>query len=200
MDGMLISTAVKIGGHIRLEHQVMKLLELGDRTLSGTVPDRCRKPMPPANVAFARKSDSSAANPTPVNARLNQRSSRRSDRTRTVIASYGPLADVTLPEIVGLEQFGGKIIHTARWDHDYDFNDRSVAVIGTGLTAVQVIPELVKQTGPAGRVRVFQRTAGWLFPRASTATPPGVQAIFGRVPALQRMSRSAMLRMSETAA
>ncbi len=121
-------------------------------------------------------------------------------RARTVIASYGPLANASLPKIPGLDTFGGKIIHTARWDHDYDFTNKSVAVIGTGSTAVQVIPELVRQAGLGGRVRVFQRTAGWVFPRANPQTPAGVKTLFRRVPWAQHLLRSAMLRASEASA
>jgi cation diffusion facilitator CzcD-associated flavoprotein CzcO len=118
-------------------------------------------------------------------------------RARTVIASYGPLANTSLPKIPGIEVFSGKVIHTARWDHAYDFSGKTVAVIGTGATAVQVIPELVRQ---AKRVRVFQRTAGWVFPRTNAATPQGVQWVFTRVPAVQRLLRSALLGASDAAA
>lgn len=118
-------------------------------------------------------------------------------RARTVIASYGPLANTSLPKIPGIDAFGGKIIHTARWDHTYDFTGKTVAVIGTGATAVQVIPELV---GKAERVRVFQRTAGWVFPRSNPATPQGIQWLFARVPGMQRLLRSAALGASDAAA
>lgn len=118
-------------------------------------------------------------------------------RARTVIASYGPLATPALPRIDGIDTFGGKIIHTGRWDHDYDFTGKTVAVIGTGSTAVQVIPELVRL---AGKVRVFQRTAGWVLPRSNMATPAVVSAVFSHVPLTQRAFRSFMLGVSESAA
>jgi cation diffusion facilitator CzcD-associated flavoprotein CzcO len=118
-------------------------------------------------------------------------------RARTVIASYGPLANTSLPKIPGIDTFGGKIIHTARWDHTYDFTGKTVAVIGTGSTAVQVTPELV---GKAERVRVFQRTAGWVIPRSNTAIPQGVQWLFTRLPAVQQLLRSVMLGASDAAA
>lgn len=121
-------------------------------------------------------------------------------RARTVIASYGPLANASLPKIPGIDTFKGAIIHTARWDHDYDFSGKTVAVIGTGSTAVQVIPELVRLSGLSGRVRVFQRTAGWVFPRFNAQTPARIQALFRRLPVAQRVLRSIMLTTSETSA
>ncbi len=60
----------------------------------------------------------------------------------------------------------GHKIHSARWDHDYDFTGKRVAVIGTGASAVQIVPELVKQ---AEFVKVFQRTPGWVLPRLDIA-------------------------------
>ena len=60
----------------------------------------------------------------------------------------------------------GHKIHSARWDHDYDFAGKRVAVIGTGASAIQIIPELVKQ---AEFVKVFQRTPGWVLPRLDVA-------------------------------
>lgn len=121
-------------------------------------------------------------------------------RARTVIASYGPLANPTLPDIDGLADFAGAVMHTARWDHGYDFTGKTVAVIGTGSTAVQVIPRLVEQVGDTGRVRVFQRTAGWVLPRSNSPTPEPVKTLFARVPATQQMMRSTMLRAMEVSA
>lgn len=118
-------------------------------------------------------------------------------RARTVIASYGPLANSSLPDIPGIDTFAGKVMHTARWDHTYDFAGKTVAVIGTGTTAVQVIPELVAR---AERVRVFQRTAGWVLPRTNAATPQQVQWLFTRLPVAQRLLRTALLGASDAAA
>ena len=84
----------------------------------------------------------------------------------------GPLADHKLPDIRGIDTYEGHKIHSARWDHDYDFTGKRVAVIGTGASAVQIVPELVKQ---AGFVKVFQRTPGWVMPRLDVATPDAAQ-------------------------
>ncbi|BBY33630.1 4-hydroxyacetophenone monooxygenase [Mycolicibacter minnesotensis] len=118
-------------------------------------------------------------------------------RARTVIASYGPLARWTWPKIDGIEDFGGTIMHTAQWDHDFDFSDKTVAVIGTGSTAVQVIPQLV---GRSKKVRVFQRTPGWVLPRVNKATPSWLRRLYTQVPSAQRVARSTMLGVSEAGA
>ncbi|OBJ87654.1 flavin-containing monooxygenase [Mycobacterium asiaticum] len=107
-------------------------------------------------------------------------------RARTVILAAGPLSDASLPDIRGLDSYRGHKIHSARWDSDYDFTGKRVAVIGTGASAIQIIPELVKQ---AGFVKVFQRTPGWVLPRLDVATPAPVQALFAKVPAAQQFAR-----------
>ncbi len=112
---------------------------------------------------------------------------------RTVVLAAGPLSEVSFPDIRGLDSYDGHKIHSARWDHDYDFTGKRVAVIGTGASAVQIVPELVKR---AGFVKVFQRTPCWVLPRLDPffgqATPPAVQALFAKVPATQQLTRQAL--------
>jgi cation diffusion facilitator CzcD-associated flavoprotein CzcO len=110
-------------------------------------------------------------------------------RARTVVLASGPLPDHKLPDIRGLDTFLGHTIHSARWDHDYDFTGKRVAVIGTGASAVQIIPELVKQ---AEFVKVFQRTPGWVLPRLDAATPAAAQTLFAKVPVAQQLARRAL--------
>ena len=92
--------------------------------------------------------------------------------SRFLIAATGLLSQPKLPEISGLETFAGKTMHTARWDHAHDLTSRRVAVIGTGATAVQVVPEIAPVVT---ELRVFQRTPIWVSPRfdrpVSTASP-----------------------------
>ena len=82
--------------------------------------------------------------------------------SRYVIAATGLFTTPTLPAIPGLETFTGKAMHTARWDHDYDLASKRVAVIGTGASAVQIVPEIAPVVA---RLRVFQRTPIWIGPR-----------------------------------
>jgi cation diffusion facilitator CzcD-associated flavoprotein CzcO len=108
---------------------------------------------------------------------------------RTVVMASGPLPDHKWPEIRGLDTYEGHKIHSAQWDHDYDFSGKRVAVIGTGASAVQIVPELVKQ---AEFVKVFQRTPGWVMPRLDGATPEAAKALFAKVPAVQELARQAL--------
>ncbi|MCX2710658.1 flavin-containing monooxygenase [Mycolicibacterium sp. J2] len=109
-------------------------------------------------------------------------------RARAVIVASGPLANVSLPELPGIDTFEGKKIHSARWDHGYDFAGKKVAVVGTGASAVQIVPELVKV---AESVKVFQRTAGWVLPRYNTATADWLKDIYKTVPLAEKLMRSA---------
>ena len=116
-------------------------------------------------------------------------SGRKRFHARSVVLASGPLSDHRWPEIRGLDSYEGHKIHSAAWDHDYDFTGKRVAVIGTGASAVQIVPELVKQ---AGFVKVFQRTPGWVMPRLDVATPEAAQNAFAKVPAVQRVARQAL--------
>ncbi len=108
---------------------------------------------------------------------------------RTVVLASGPLPDHKLPDIRGVDTYEGKVIHSARWDHDYDFTGKRVAVIGTGASAVQIIPDLVNR---AEFVKVFQRTPGWVLPRLDIAMPTAAQELFAKVPATQQLARQAL--------
>jgi cation diffusion facilitator CzcD-associated flavoprotein CzcO len=79
-----------------------------------------------------------------------------------VISGMGPLSNPIPPEIPGLETFTGHCFHSARWDHDHDLTGKRVAVIGTGSSAAQFVPEIQPKVG---KLLVFQRTPGWTFPR-----------------------------------
>ncbi len=122
---------------------------------------------------------------------------RKRFRARAVVLASGPLSDASLPDIRGLDSYRGHKIHSARWDHDYDFSDKRVAVIGTGASAIQIVPELVKR---AAFVKVFQRTPGWVLPRPDVATPPAAQALFAKVPAAQALARQALFWGHEASA
>ena len=83
-------------------------------------------------------------------------------RTRFLITALGVLSEPTLPKIKGMESFGGRSFHTARWPHEpVDFHGRRVAVIGTGASGVQTIQEIAKDVG---HLTVFQRRPNWCAP------------------------------------
>ena len=114
---------------------------------------------------------------------------RKRFAARTVVLAAGPLADHSLPDIRGIDTYRGRTIHSAAWDHDFDVTGKRVAVIGTGASAVQIVPELVKT---AAFVKVFQRTPGWVLPRPDVEMPASVQALFAKVPAAQELARQAL--------
>ena len=116
---------------------------------------------------------------------------------RTAVMAAGPLANASWPEIRGLESYTGHKIHSARWDHDYDMTGKRVAVIGTGASAVQIIPELVKT---AAKVKVFQRTPGWVLPRPDFRHPGWAKELFRRIPATESLARQAWFWGHEAAA
>jgi cation diffusion facilitator CzcD-associated flavoprotein CzcO len=90
--------------------------------------------------------------------------------SRFVIAATGLFTTPILPAIPGLETFAGKAMHTARWEHDYELASKRVAVIGTGASAVQVVPEIAPLVA---QLRVFQRTPIWVGPRLDRALNGG---------------------------
>ena len=79
-----------------------------------------------------------------------------------LISAMGPLSDRSLPDIPGLDTFEGARFHSAAWDHDYDLAGKRVAVIGTGASAAQLVPEIQPKVA---KLLVFQRTPPWTFPR-----------------------------------
>ncbi|MGA7468032.1 flavin-containing monooxygenase, partial [Mycobacterium sp.] len=103
-----------------------------------------------------------------------------------LVAATGFLSQPRLPDIPGIDTFAGRIIHTADWDDSYSVQGRRAAVIGTGSTGVQVIPELAKK---ASELTVYQRTPIWVMPKPDVALSPAVQRIFARLPVAQRIVR-----------
>ena len=106
--------------------------------------------------------------------------------TQFLIAATGFLCQPRTPDIAGVDTFEGRIVHTADWDDDYSFNGRRAAIIGTGSTAVQVVPELAKQVS---ELTVYQRTPIWVMPKIDVGFSPAVQRLFAGVPFTQRVLR-----------
>ncbi|CAM2748627.1 monooxygenase [Mycobacterium intermedium] len=79
-----------------------------------------------------------------------------------VVSAVGLFGSVKLPDVAGISDFTGVLMHTAQWDHGVDLTGKRVAVIGTGASGVQVIPELARV---ASRLTVFQRTPPWMVPK-----------------------------------
>lgn len=107
---------------------------------------------------------------------------------RTILSGTGGLSEPRLPDIEGIEDFGGTIFHSARWDHSVDLRGLRVAVIGTGASAIQIVPELQKIVG---RLMVHQRTAPYVIPRTDRRYTRVERRLFRVLPALQRLYRTA---------
>jgi cation diffusion facilitator CzcD-associated flavoprotein CzcO len=103
-----------------------------------------------------------------------------------LVLATGQLNQPALPRIDGVERFTGHSFHSARWDHDYDLCGKRVAVIGTGASAVQFVPEVADQ---AAWLTIFQRSGNWFLPRRNRAYPRPLRALLRRFPAVQRLRR-----------
>ncbi len=106
--------------------------------------------------------------------------------SRYVIAATGLFSQPKLSAIPGLETFTGKAMHTAQWDHDHDLASKRVAVIGTGASAVQVVPEIAPLVG---HLSVFQRTPIWIGPRMDRPRNPGSHLSLRRFAAVRELVR-----------
>ncbi len=123
-------------------------------------------------------------------AQLWRVSTDRGDLTATtIISGSGGLSEPRLPAIDGIDTFAGEIFHSARWDHGVDLAGKQVAVIGTGASAIQIIPALAEV---AGHVDVYQRTAPYVVPRHDRAYTRLERFAFRRLPALMRAYRTAI--------
>jgi cation diffusion facilitator CzcD-associated flavoprotein CzcO len=108
-------------------------------------------------------------------------------------AGHG-LSVPALPEIAGRDTFRGVSMHSARWDHAVELEGKRVAVIGTGASAIQLVPQLAKR---AGRLTVFQRTAGWVQPKLNGAISEEQRDLFRRRPGVQRALRRTLYGITE---
>jgi cation diffusion facilitator CzcD-associated flavoprotein CzcO len=106
-----------------------------------------------------------------------------------VISGSGGLVEPKNPDIDGLDSFQGEVFHTARWNHDVDLTGKRVAVIGTGASAIQVIPEVRKI---ASHLDVYQRTAPWIVPRNERKYTGVEKFVFKKVPLVQKAYRAAI--------
>jgi cation diffusion facilitator CzcD-associated flavoprotein CzcO len=115
--------------------------------------------------------------------------------TRLLILATGLLSQPQYPDIKGVKSFAGKVLHTAAWDHDYHFAGKRAAIIGTGASAVQVLPVVAEQ---AAKMSVFQRTAIWVYPKKNPRIPASRQQLYARFPWVQRTVRFFSDLMLET--
>jgi cation diffusion facilitator CzcD-associated flavoprotein CzcO len=112
-----------------------------------------------------------------------------------LILGVGGLSEPKLPDIEGIDSFAGQVFHSARWDHSVDLTGKRIAVIGTGASAIQIVPELQKV---AGQLDVYQRTAPWVIPRNDRKYPRLEQTALRHLPGLQKAYREGIFWGKET--
>ena len=103
-----------------------------------------------------------------------------------LIAAGGPLSNPAIPDIPGLDTFAGQVFHSARWDHGADLAGKRVAVVGTGASAIQIVPSIQPV---AQRLTLFQRTPAWVMPRSDRRISELEKSFYRRVPLAQRAVR-----------
>jgi cation diffusion facilitator CzcD-associated flavoprotein CzcO len=116
---------------------------------------------------------------------------------RAVVSGIGALHVPSIPEIPGADTFSGTAFHSAQWDRSCDLSAKRVAVLGTGASAIQFVPEIAKQ---ARHVHVFQRTPPWIHPRPDFEIPPVVRATFAAAPPVMRAFRDGIYWLLEARA
>lgn len=111
-----------------------------------------------------------------------------------VVSATGPLSEPRVPEIPGLDSFPGKVFHSARWDHDYDLRGKRVAVVGTGASAIQIVPSIQPDVA---RLTLFQRTPPWVMPRVDRAIGGLERGLHRALPFTARLRRGLLWGIRE---
>src|SRR5690349_12643154 len=115
---------------------------------------------------------------------------------RLSVSDMAPLSEPKFPAIEGLDWFEGETMHSARWNHDYDFAGKRVASIGTGASAIQYVPAIQPEVE---KLHVFQRTAPWIFPHSNRPITDTERSIYRRFPLLQKLNRAGVYAGREMA-
>ncbi|HSZ05157.1 MAG TPA: NAD(P)/FAD-dependent oxidoreductase [Solirubrobacteraceae bacterium] len=112
-----------------------------------------------------------------------------------LILATGQLHQPARPPIEGAETFAGHSFHSAEWDHSYSLAGKRVAVIGTGASAVQLVPEIAPQVE---RLTIFQRSGNWFMPRVNRRYPALLRAAVQLIPGVQELRRSFVFQYTES--
>ncbi|MFG2815466.1 flavin-containing monooxygenase [Streptomyces sp. NPDC048410] len=111
-----------------------------------------------------------------------------------VVSATGPLSDPKIPAIPGLDSFPGRVFHSARWDHDYDLRGKRVAMVGTGASAIQIVPSIQPEVA---QLTVFQRTPPWVMPRMDRAIGTAERKLHQALPFTARLRRGLLWGIRE---
>ncbi|MGA5699238.1 flavin-containing monooxygenase [Peterkaempfera bronchialis] len=111
-----------------------------------------------------------------------------------VVAATGPLSEPRIPAVKGLDTFPGRVFHSSRWDHDCDLTGKRVALVGTGASAIQIVPAIQPQVR---RLTVFQRTPAWVLPRADREISAAEQWLHRTLPTAATLRRAVLFGLRE---
>jgi cation diffusion facilitator CzcD-associated flavoprotein CzcO len=111
-----------------------------------------------------------------------------------VVSATGPLSEPKIPDIPGLDSFPGKVFHSARWDHDHDLRGKRVAMVGTGASAVQIVPSIQPEVS---RLTLFQRTPPWVMPRIDRAISGVERSLHRALPVTAQLRRGLLWGIRE---
>ncbi|MGH3498268.1 MAG: flavin-containing monooxygenase [Nocardioidaceae bacterium] len=117
--------------------------------------------------------------------------------SRLLVAGIGALHIPRLPDLPGMDSFAGPMFHSAAWDQSTDLTGKRVAVVGTGASAIQFVPQIAPDVE---QLHVFQRTAPWLLPRPDHPISVRTQQVFAKVPGAQRAYRNLLYWILESRA
>ncbi len=113
---------------------------------------------------------------------------------RIMISCTGYLHEPIMPALPGLEGFQGPVFHSSRWQHQLDLQGKRVAVIGTGASAIQFVPEIQPEVR---ELKVYQRTPQWILPKPDSSLPPPARRLLG-LPLVKQTLRNAIYAGFET--
>lgn len=116
-------------------------------------------------------------------------------RCRALVTGVGALHKPKVPDLSGIESFAGTAFHSAQWDHDHDLTGRRVAVIGTGASAVQFVPQIA---GQVDQLDLYQRSAAWVTPKPDREISQRERTLYARSPLAQRIARALIYWLLET--
>lgn len=114
-----------------------------------------------------------------------------------LISGAGALHIPSVPDIQGADTFAGSAFHSAQWDRGLDLTGKRVAVIGTGASAIQIVPMIIDQVA---ELQLYQRTPPWVFPRPNAHIPPRLQQVLRRVPGVRAALRAGIYWFLEATA
>jgi len=113
---------------------------------------------------------------------------------RFVISAVGAFVNPKPVEIPGVEEFAGPVLRSAAWDHTVELTGKRAAIIGTGASAIQIVPEIARQVA---RLDVYQRTPIWVGPKFNPPTPRLLKSLYSRFPRVQQRVRAGITRAVE---